>query len=72
MKIKLIVCLGMFLTFLNGRTQNIPTFFFPSSPNASALMKYINLPVSLDAGIPIINYELISINGINMEVPINL
>jgi hypothetical protein len=59
-------CLFHFIT----SAQN--SKIFPSSPNSSALIKYVNLPVSLDTGIPTINYQLLSIKNNSLEVPVTL
>lgn len=52
------------------KAQN--TNIFPASPNASSLIEYVNLPVSLDTGIPTISYPLLSIKNNDIEVPISV
>lgn len=53
---------------INAQNTNI----FPASPNASALIEYVNLPVSLDTGVPTINYTLLSIKNNDIEVPVTV
>lgn len=64
--ITLFFCL--FLVSLKGQNTNV----FPASPNSSALIEYVNLPVSLDTGLPAINYQLLSIKNNTLQVPITL
>jgi len=73
----------LMLTFIsvicfNGRTQSSPNVspglqtLVPASPNAAALGKYGEIPISLYSGIPNINIPIYTLKGRDIEVPISL
>ncbi len=45
---------------------------FPPSPEASALARYVEIPVNLYTGVPEINLELTELKGNNLSLPVSI
>jgi len=69
-----ILLIYLFATACPVLAQNSPglTTVVPASPNAAALGKYGEIPVSMYTGIPNINIPLYTLKGRELEVPITL
>jgi hypothetical protein len=61
----------LLLTCFFGYSQKLPTVV-PASPEASALSKHINVPVSYYTGMPSINIPVYTINQKGISIPISL
>lgn len=57
---------------INGQNTNQLPQVIPPSPNASALSKYVDIPVATSTGIPNINIPIYSISEGDITVPISL
>ncbi|XLS30040.1 hypothetical protein ACJD0Z_04265 [Flavobacteriaceae bacterium M23B6Z8] len=58
----------LFPLISGGQEQDI----IPPSPNASALIEYANIPVSLDTGIPNIDLPLFSLSSNGITLPLSV
>jgi len=69
-----ILFVSLFAATYPGHAQNSPglTTVVPASPNASALGKYGEIPVSMYTGVPNTNIPLYTLKGRELEVPITL
>jgi len=74
MKTSIVCFLLIFVAIFRVDAQNSPGLktVVPASPNAAAMGKYGEIPVSMYTGIPDINIPLYSLKGRELEVPITL
>ena len=71
-KLAIPILLGVFtLISFNVFSQELPQIV-PPSPNAAALAKYVEMPVSTTTGIPNISVPIYTINEGQISLPINL
>ncbi len=73
-KMKLPTILGAFLLIFNGLAQEIPSQIdvVPPSPNAAAINKYIDFPVSYYNGTVDVSIPIFQIKTTNLNLPISL
>lgn len=73
---KLLVAISLVLSTMNGQSQvkvNTPVDnLIPPSPEASALGKYVSIPVGLYTGIPEISIPLFELSSGDLKLPVSL
>ena len=68
--ISFLVCLSTNISFAQGVERY--NAVVPPSPNASALMEYVNVPVDYYTGVPDINVPLYTLPGRDINIPVGV
>lgn len=71
-KLILIALMSIFNQSIYSQVINSPNNVFPPSPDASALLEYVNVPVDYYTGVPDINVPLFTLPGRDIAIPIGV